>query len=150
MGDGLNPFDDFRRMLKTVLGQALEAAGFRLDMTPIQWNAGLFRYRNDAEAAMLLVDFQLLVHPEHPSRFQVILQRVPHEGTASGLQPAKVTLPLLLWREFGVRVLPSPDHWWRFYLQSELVNALMESGKLLVGYGLPWLDGSLVPGETRS
>ena len=54
-----------------------------------------------------------------------------------------ISLPRLVWDGFGVHVLPAADYWWPFADARALADGLLEAGKLLVGYGLPWLDGSL-------
>ncbi len=136
----------FRQGLLTVVGQALEAAGYRLDRAPLAWNSGLFRFRRSSENAILVVDFQVLAHPDRPARFQPQLARQIAAGRRSELPAARISLPRLLWDEFRVEVLPAPDYWWAFSGAPDLAEGLLEAGKLLVGYGLPWLDGSLRPG----
>ena len=137
----------FRQALLTVQGQALEAAGYHLQSQPLQWNAGLFRFsRRDAEH-LLIVDYQLLVHPEQAARYQPRLRRASGPVATSlavATSPADaISLPRLVWDGFGVRVLPAADYWWSFADAPVLAEGLLEAGKLLVGYGLPWLDGSL-------
>lgn len=133
----MNAVEPFRQALLTVQGQALEAAGYCLQANPLQWNAGLLRFVRATPQHLLIVDYQLLVHPAHPARFQPRLARDP--GTDA------ISLPRLVWDVFGVHVLPDADYWWRYEDASALAEALLEAGKLLVGYGLPWLDGSLQP-----
>lgn len=138
----------FQEALVTALGQALGAAGYGPEENPVQWNGGLYRFRRRlGERLELWVMYQLLAHPDYFSRFQVVLQRVPLAGEARGpaLGAARISLPRLLWDVFAVRVLPGPDHWWAFHDVHTLGDGLLESGKLLIGYGLPWLDGSLTP-----
>ncbi|MGV2434266.1 MAG UNVERIFIED_CONTAM: hypothetical protein LVT10_04820 [Anaerolineae bacterium] len=50
-------------------------------------------------------------------------------------------------KDFGVRILPSEDHWWSFRTVQELGQALSVAGHLIVGYGLGWLSGDLVPNQ---
>ena len=141
------PQEEFREALLAVLGLPLGAAGYALAELPVQWEGGLFRFRcRHDETLDRWVAYQLLAHPGYPSRFQVILRRAALPGRVPTLEPVEITLPGLLWEGYGVRVLPAPDHWWAFSDQRTLGDGLLESGKLLVGYGLPWLDGSLVPG----
>ncbi len=135
----------FRQGVLTVVGQALDAAGYRLDRAPLAWNSGLFRFRRPVGQGFLIVDYQVLAHPNHPSRFQTQLARDMLAGSRSGLPAVRISLPRLLWDEFRVEILPVPDYWWTFSGASDLAEGLLESGKLLAGYGLPWLEGSLRP-----
>jgi len=128
----------FRELLLLVLGQMFHAAGYALESSPIHWSGGLFRFERRRESdSIRRVEYQALLHAQTASRFQVTLTPLPG-GTS-------ITLPRLLWDSFGVRVLPEADHWWSFCDVADLSDGLLESGKLLAGYGLPWLDGSLVP-----
>ena len=47
--------------------------------------------------------------------------------------------------DFGVKILPAADHWWSYSDTDSLGKALAEAGHLVVGYGLPWLAGELIP-----
>lgn len=133
----------FRELLLLVLGQMFHAAGYALEPSPLHWSDGLFRFeRRRADDTVLRVEYQALLHAQAASRFQVTLIRLP-EG-------APITLPRLLWDSFGVHVLPEADHWWPFRDVADLSDGLLESGKLLAGYGLPWLDKSLLPPATTS
>ncbi len=127
----------FRELLLLVLGQMFNAAGYALRASPLHWSGGLFRFERHRGGDVLRVEYQALLHDQAPSRFQVTLARLPG-GTP-------ITLPRLLWDDFGVCVLPEADHWWPFRDVADLSDGLLESGKLLAGYGLPWLDGSLLP-----
>ncbi len=143
--------DLFQQVLLTALGPVLQAAGYSLDEVPVQWSGGLFRFRRRYDETLdLAVAFQLLAHPECPARFQVILARVSRTLAQPALSPASMTLSRLLWDAFQVRVLPEADHWWVYRAVPDLGSALLEAGKLLAGYGLPWLDGTLVPPEAGS
>lgn len=132
----------FRLLLLTVLGQALEAAGYRLEEDPVSEAAGRFRFLPaDHADAERRIEFQLLAGvasewaPRMPSRFRVTLL----------LQGAERALAALVVRDFGVEILPSADHWWRWQDSAELGAALAEAGHLLVGFGIPWLNGDLDP-----
>lgn len=138
-----SPQEYFRLLLLTVNGQALGAAGYRLEERPIQWAGGRFRFSKTlADGAQAHVDFQLLAYADtewsagQPSRFQVLLSR------SDGLARA---LSALVVEDFGVAILPSADHWWAFRNTEQLGHALAEAGYLLVGYGIPWLAGELRP-----
>ena len=136
----------FKEALITVLGQALEAAGYTLEENPVQWSAGYFRFhRQTPDGITLQVAFQVLTHPDYPSRFRVSLRRARLQGKTPESAPAEITLARLLWDVFGVHVLPQADYWWEYRGSRTLGDALIESGKLLIGYGLPWLDGTLAP-----
>lgn len=141
--DGIDP-EAIRDLLVTVVGGALQAAGYALDHAPAQWISGLYRFRRSLDETMqLIVDVQVLAHPEYPSRLQVTLARAALPGKMPPLGVRKISLPRLVWDVFQVHVLPVSDYWWEFRTQRDLADVLLEAGKLLVGYGLPWLDGSL-------
>lgn len=142
----------FRQAVQTVAGQLLAGAGYQLLEEPLRWSGGQVRFQRDhAVGARLVVAYQLLAHPDQPGQFQITLARlaVAQEGAptapATGLALGERSLSSLLWHDFGLRLLSGPEHWWRFHDQRALGDGLLESGKLLAGYGLPWLDGSLVP-----
>lgn len=146
--------DYFRTLLRTVAGQAFSAAGYQLQEAPLQWAGGKYRYvKAFADGAFGLIDFQVLVYSDTmwsagaPSRFTVQLTRMSdRHGLASG--PAgRVTrgLSQLVVEDFGVGILPAADHWWTFHDTESLGAALAEAGHLVVGYGMPWLSGELVP-----
>lgn len=136
--------DAFRSVLMTVVGQAYGGAGYQLEEMPLQWIAGRYCFSKPlAEGRRGVIDYQVLIYSENayvnrmPSRFRVTLQRAP--GGVSR------TLAQLVVEDFGVAILPSADHWWQFNDMVSLGKALAEAGHLVVGYGIPWLDGSLVP-----
>ncbi|GEM_PF-5843142 len=84
------------------------------------------------------------------SRFRVNLLRNTGPDARSPSQYAgkvDTTLGKLLWDDFGVRQLNGPDHWWSFSTPNELAYALVEAGKLLFGFGIPWLEGALQDGD---
>lgn len=81
-----------------------------------------------------------------PSRFRVNLLRNTGPDARSPSQYAgrvDTTLGKLLWDDFGVRQLSGPDHWWSFTTPNQLAHALVKAGKLLFGFGIPWLEGTL-------
>ncbi|MCY3905794.1 MAG: hypothetical protein OXF63_00920 [Anaerolineaceae bacterium] len=132
----------FRLLMLTVLGQALSAAGYLLDGDPVSEAAGRFRFlAADKADAELRIEFQVLAGtasewaPQMPSRFRVTLFR----------QGAERTLAALVAQDFGVEILPSAEHWWSWQDSAELGAALAEAGHLLVGFGIPWLNGELEP-----
>lgn len=137
--------DKFRETLLIVIGQPLQAAGYVAVENQMQWQAGLFRFRRRIDDGSLLVDYQLLLHAETLPRYHVRLAR---KTTGVQMPSADITLARLLWDVFAVRVLPAPDHWWQVHGLRSLGDGLLESGKLLVAYGLPWLDGTLTPDDS--
>lgn len=137
------PTAAFGQMVEAVMGQALAAAGYVRAEVPVQQAGGLYRYDRETGDTRLSVEFQVLVYGDASSRFVVTLCRAAIGADA--LLPVRITLPALLWDVFGVQVLPSAHHWWPFATQQALGDALLEAGKLLFAYGLPWLDGSLLP-----
>lgn len=143
-----SPQDYFRLLLVTVVGQAYAAAGYALEERPVQWAGGRFRFVRQMEGDLQCsIDYQLLTYQETewssgvPSRFRVTLLR------ADGVRKS---LSQLVVGDFGVAILPSADHWWTFRTTEELGRALAEAGHLVVGYGLPWLSGDLVPPDSKT
>jgi hypothetical protein len=143
----------FRSLLVMVVGQAFNAAGYTLDHTPLQWAGGKFRFTKPLSADLVAaIDYQVLVYTETgyaarmPSRFRVTLGRGAAKG-AFNAHPQHITrtLSALVVEDFGVPILPTADHWWTYQDAASLGRALAEAGHLVVGYGMPWLDGSLIP-----
>jgi hypothetical protein len=148
-----SPQDYFRLLLLTVVGQAFEAAGYRLQENPSQWAGGRFRFVSElADGAYGFIEFQLLSYVDSewasgmPSRFQVTLIR-SDSPTSHAPGPGAIVrkLSALVVDDFGVAILPAADHWWSFHNTDELGQALAEAGHLAVGYGIPWLAGDLAP-----
>lgn len=129
----------FRMIMTTVLGQALNAAGYTLVEQPYKWIAGHYQWRKILDDGPALIAFQLLAYtetshaPTMPSRFRVMLTRPTPAATRS--------LSALVVEDFGVAILPSADHWWTYRNTTELGQTLQEAGYLLIGYGLSWLAG---------
>lgn len=148
----------FRTMLLTVAGQAFTAAGYQELETPLQWAGGRFRFARPLDAGLYgFIEFQLLAYTETmwanrtPSRFRVTLRRSEDPSGAAGNHPRAVQrlLSALVIEDFGVRILPDAEHWWTFRDTEELGHSLAEAGHLIIGYGMPWLDGSLLPGDVQ-
>lgn len=146
--------DYFRALLQTVLGQALSAAGYQLQEAPLQWAGGKYRFAKAFPDGFTgLIDFQVLVYSDTmwsagaPSRFHVQLTRARDTHGLASDSSAHVTrgLSQLVVEDFRVAILPTADHWWRFHDTATLGAALAEAGHLLVGYGIPWLAGELIP-----
>ncbi len=134
--------DYFRLVMLTVMGQALDAAGYMLEDRPTQWAGGLFRFVKPFDDGTIgTIQVQLLSYvmtefaEPKPSRFRVSLQRGAKQRTLSAL----------VVEDFGVAILPSADHWWTFTDVTSLGQALAEAGHLIIGYGIPWLAGDLTP-----
>ena len=144
----------FRTLLRTVIGQAFDAAGYQFESTPLQWAGGKYRFiKAFADGFYGLIDFQVLVYSDTmwsagaPSRFRVQLTRSPDRtgGDTDAAGYATRSLSQLVVRDFGVEILPGADHWWIYRDTDSLGEALAEAGHLIVGYGLPWLAGELLP-----
>ena len=150
-----SPQEYFRLLLLTVVGQALGAAGYELEERPAQWAGGLFRFARQLDSGLYgFIEFQYLHYADTewssgvPSRFRVTLVRSDQaNASAASNHPdyARRTLSALVVEDFGVAILPSADYWWTFSNTTELGSALAEAGHLVVGYGMPWLAGDLVP-----
>jgi hypothetical protein len=124
----MTPAEEFIATLRHVMGAPLDAAGYILQDHPMQQARGLFRFVKGEWA----VEFQTLYHPQSSlSRFRVSLTREGEERSLSDI----------IWTEYGARVLPAEDHWWLYKAPRDLAPHLVEAGKLLFGYGIPWLEG---------
>lgn len=138
---GSSPYTAFRTTLEQVIGQPFSAAGFRLQENAVYHMRGLFRYEKAlADALWISVAFQLLPYADGLGRFQVLLRRSTAEAVL-----AETSLARLLWEGFQVGQLGSPEHWWQFRTPHELAYALVEAGKLIFAFGVPYLEGSLAP-----
>ena len=140
--------DYFRTLLRTVVGQAFDAAGYKLQRAPMQWAGGKYRFvKTFEDGAQAWIDFQVLVYSDtewssgKSSRFTVKLGRAPKDSTP----PVARSLSQLVVGDFGVSILPSADHWWSYRDTDSLAQSLAEAGHLIVGYGMPWLAGELEP-----
>lgn len=144
------PGYDFGAMIERVAGQALAAAGYTLQDNPTHQSRGLYRYRKALPGGVsAYVEFQHLHYVVGgPSRFRVnLLRNDAADARAASQYSGRVdtTLTRLLWNDFDVQQLGSPDHWWVFRSPQELAYAIADAGKLLFGFGIPWLEGTLSP-----
>ncbi len=144
----------FRALLRTVVGQAFAAAGYHFAEEPLQSAGGRYRFAKAfADGGVGWIDFQVLVVSDTiwsggaPSRFRVGLTRwmMPAGGMQRHRQRVTRGLAELVVADFGVNILPSADHWWSYRDTDSLGKALAEAGHLIVGYGIPWLSGDLLP-----
>lgn len=149
--------DYFRTLLRTVVGQALDAAGYRFQTAPLQWAGGKYRFVKAFDDGLFgLIDFQVLVYSDSmwssgaPSRFRVQLTRSTNRNGKASSHAGYATRSLsqLVVGDFGVGILPLTDYWWSYRDTDSLARGLAEAGHLTVGYGLPWLAGDLMPPET--
>lgn len=148
--------DYFRTILLTVVGQAFDAAGYALIHAPLQWAGGKYRFRKHFELGFYgLIDFQVLVYADSlyssgmPSRFRATLTCSDDANGKASEHPAYAsrTISQLVVEDFGVNILASSDYWWEFTDTQSLGQGLAEAGHLIIGYGLPWLAGDLMPPE---
>lgn len=147
--------ETIKTILMTVVGQAFAAAGYTLQELPIQHAAGQYRFANSLDTGLeAFIAFQFLLYVDSewaagmPSRFRVTLTRTDQPNPAANSNHpdfARRDLSTLVVDDFGVGILPSDRHWWTFQTQSELGQAIAEAGRLIVGYGIPWLAGELLP-----
>ncbi|HEX2620688.1 MAG TPA: hypothetical protein VHL11_11080 [Phototrophicaceae bacterium] len=138
-----DPQSYFRTLLLTVVSQAFTAAGYLLEENPMQQAGGLYRFQKSLEdGKTATIEFQHLVYHDSewssgvPSRFRINLSR------SDGLRR---DLSALVVEDFGVAILPSGKHWWMYRDTNSLGQALAEAGRLVIGYGMPWLAGDLHP-----
>ena len=142
-----------KSILLTVVGQAFSAAGFHLVERPVQQAAGQYRFGKQLENGLFLyIIFQFLVYVNTewaagmPSRFKVSLVRSDFpEPSQTSEHPEYIQRDLsdLVVADFKVQILPHTGYWWPFSTQSELGQALAEAGHLVIGFGIPWLQGEL-------
>ena len=147
--------DYFRVLLLTVVGQAFSAAGYALEENPVQWAGGRFRFVKALDGGMKgFIEYQLLSYTDSewsagmPSRFRVTLIRTDQAAPYIASSHPRYTqrdLSALVVDDFGVGILPSAQHWWMYRTTDELGKALAEAGHLIIGYGMPWLAGDLLP-----
>ncbi len=161
MSANQSPQEYFRALLLTVVGQAFGAAGYALEERPAQWAGGLYRFAKHFDSGLYgFIEFQYLHYADTefssgvPSRFRISLIRSDQSNAqlvSKHPTYSRRTLSALVVEDFDVAILPSADHWWTFANTAELGSALAEAGHLIVGYGMPWLAGDLVPpsGERR-
>lgn len=144
------PREYFRLVLQTVVGQAFSAAGYVLEERPTKWAGGQYRFVKILDHDLYaFIEFQYLYYAQGgPSRFRVTLIRTDQPiAREQSIHPryAERLLSALVVEDFGVSILPSADHWWLVPNTDALGKAIAEAGYLIVGYGIPWLAGELVP-----
>ena len=138
----------FKDILNTVAGQALEAANYQLQNEPLHHARGLLRYqkqlRDAGDNIYGFIEWQLLAFEQNPfARFQVRLLRnqgIDARATTTYQNRVEQTLPWVIWNHYEVQILPNDSYWWEFRHGDELPHALAHAGKLLFGYGIPWLE----------
>lgn len=147
------PQDSFGQLLQMVVGEAFTAAGYKLQNNPTHQSRGLFRFQKALDDDIsAYIEFQLLYYPGGgPSRFRVNLLR--NRGpdariTSNDDKRVEIALTKLLWEDFDVQQLSGPDHWWLFNNSYDLGHAIAEAGKLIIGFGMPWVEGTLKPDQT--
>lgn len=138
----------FKEMLNLVVGQALAAAGYVCEDNTLQQARGLIRYHKPlGDEAYAFIEWQFLAFEQSPiAQFQVILLRnqgLDARAMTDYEQRAEHTLPWVIWHVFEARVVPSDMTWWEFRDGDELGQALVSAGRLLFGYGVPWLEMTL-------
>ncbi|PJF40886.1 MAG: hypothetical protein CUN55_12255 [Phototrophicales bacterium] len=138
----------FMQMILTIVGQALNAAGYNLEQDQLQQQRGLVRFQkpleNLGEDVYGFVEWQLLAFRQSPvSRFQITLLRnqgrIARAKTLYEHQDEK-TLSWVMWHVFDAKLLPNDDAWWEFQDVSQQTHAIATAGRALFGYGIPWLE----------
>jgi hypothetical protein len=138
----------FKETLETVAGQALDAAGYQLEADPMQLGRGMVRYVKPlpelGEDIYGFIEWQLLAF-EQSSFYRFRIQLLRNQGksartpTGHPLQ-TECTLAWVIWHVYQARILPSDDEWWSFRYEDELPQLIANAGRLLFGYGVPWLE----------
>ena len=141
----MTPSDGFLSVLQHVMGQALDAAQYRLEDQPMQQARGLYRYSKHLESDLFVfIEFQTLYHPQSElSRFRINLLKNDQPYARAGNMQIEHDLAYVIWHEYESRVLPADMHWWTYKFANDLAPQLIEAGKLLFAYGVPWLEGSM-------
>jgi hypothetical protein len=156
MASPVTPQAAFGQSVEAVAGQAFTASGYVLEVAPMQQMRGLYRYHKLLDSGPFsgmytFVEFQLLYYQGGGrSRFRVnLLRNESIEARAASNHPSLIdtTLSYLLWHGFGVTQLGGPDYWWQFSNSYELGHAIAEAGRLLFGFGIPYLEGALSPDD---
>lgn len=139
-----SPQQAFLAVIQHVMGQALDAAAYQLEDNPLQHNRGFFRFWKSLESgAFAFIEFQMLYHDQSGlSRFRVNLVGNSVRAAAQATPDRREkTLAAVIWHDFNApHVLPSDDHWWLYKHPQDLAPQVLEMGKLLFGYGIPWLE----------
>jgi hypothetical protein len=138
----------FKDTLLKVAGQALQAAGFELEDNDMQQARGLIRFRKPlpelGEDIYGFVEWQLLAFEQSPlARFQIILIRnrgIDARTIAGYEHQEEHSLAWIIRHAYQSQVVPTDDHWWAFRDSNELAYAIAEAGRLLFGYGMPYLE----------
>ena len=138
----------FKSTLTTIVGQALDAAGYVMENHPLQQARGLIRFRKKLTSLGSdiygFVEWQLLAFEQSPvARFQINLLRnkgLDARAITDYAKREEHTLPWVIWNVYEVKVVPHDKVWWDFRDTIELEQALASAGRLLFGYGVPWLE----------
>ncbi len=138
----------FKQTLITVVGQALSAAGYVLEDSPIQQQRGLIRFQKPlprlGHDIVGFIEWQLLAFEQSPvAQFQVsLLRNRGHDARAKTNYDHRdeKTLSWIMWHVFNAQLMPSDDAWWDFKTSHELGHALAAAGRTVFGYGIPWLE----------
>lgn len=138
----MTPQEIFYETLNRVIGEVLTAAHYTLFENPMQQARGMFRYHKKlADDRYGFIEFQMLYHPDL-SRFRIsLLRNSSLDARTAAPDAVEHALAWIIWHEYQARVLSSEDHWWVYHHPQDLAAALVEAGKLLFGYGVPWLEG---------
>lgn len=136
----------FGEVLAHVLGQPLAAGAYVLEENPLQTGRGLFRYGKRRENGLYaFIEFQSLYNEQNDlAHFRILLVR---NDQPAAHQPTPYyeayDLAYVIYHEFGAqRVLGEDSHWWRYKTAADLAPQLLEGGRLLFAYGVPWLEDS--------
>lgn len=138
----------FKDTLLKVVGQAMTAANLQLEDNEMQQARGLIRFHKPlpalGEDIYGFVEWQLLAFERsHLARFNVILLRnqgLDARAITEYAHREEHTLAWIIRHAYQSEVVPTDDHWWTFRDGTELAYALVEAGKLLFGYGMPYLE----------
>ncbi|MBI5929441.1 MAG: hypothetical protein HY862_09040 [Chloroflexi bacterium] len=138
----------FKDTLLKVIGQAMTAANLQLEDNEIQQARGLIRFYKLlptlGEDIYGFVEWQLLAFEQSPlARFNVTLLRnqgLDARAITEYAHREECSLAWIIRHAYQSEVVPTDDHWWTFRDGTELANALVDAGKLLFGYGMPYLE----------
>lgn len=138
----------FYLMIRRVCGQAFSAANYILEENPMQQARGLVRFHkqlvNLGVDSYGFIEWQLVAFEQSPfARFRIQLLRnqgIDARAVTDYDKREERNLAWVIWHHYRARVLPDDDFWWSYRHDAELPHLLASAGKLLFGYGVPYLE----------
>jgi len=136
----------FHDVITHVMGSAFDAAHYHLENAPLQQQRGLYRYVKHHDHGYCFIEFQSLYHDQSElTRMRVNLIKSPLQAARQAHPDREAyTLPYVIWHLYGAEgVLPTEEYWWVYKDDHDLAYQLVDAGKLLFAYGVPWLEDTM-------